>query len=424
MDKKVEVNKDLKLISKIIESRDFLTPRKKGVQKEMLEGPGRKLWEFIEEYWDKYNSLPTIETINELLTEAKITLWQVSEPLEFLCEEIVQRESFEQLKKLQFDLDKWMVDLKPEDVVSNIQTFLRKQNEKTLGDLNILDARDVLPEVLVTYERTEKGLMGIKTPYQTMDDWTGGWNNGDLYFFVARSGHGKTWCVTLTVHAALKQKKKVLYLSAEMSAKDLIYRHVAIDFKIPYGPFRKARLDPIQKEKLNRAMKEYQQDRLLKVVDVSGGVNTSAIEAAIDQVRPDLVVLDAAYRVKAPTKTKDRFENLAIVTQELKSICGRNHIPIVASTQLNRESTKKKGEIGTEDLAMSDVLGWESSGIFALYQDDDHKKNHRMAIFPVKVREMEKSGKPLLSKWDFSNMDFSEVGDFEAITPVNPIDHF
>jgi len=418
-------NKDLALISKIIETKDFITPKRKGVKKEMMEGPGRKLWEFIDDYYEKYHSVPSHDTVNNLLSDAKIKLWQVNEPIDYLTDAIIQRDTFEHLKKLQYDLDGWMNQEKPEDVISNLHTFLRKQNEKHLADLQIVDAKDVVQEVIDSYKATQLGLMGIKTFCPSMDDATGGWNKGDLSFFVARSGAGKSWSLVLAAHAAIKQGKKVLLISGEMTTKDLIYRHLAIEYKIPYSPFRKAKLDEFNMKKLEKASKEYQVDRILKVVDASGGVNTAAIEAAISQVQPDLVCVDATYRIKAPQKAKDRFENLALVTTELKSIAGRQKVPIIGSTQLNRDSTKKKdGEFGTEDLAMSDVLAWEASNIFALFQNEDHKKTNRMAFYPVKVREMEKANKPITISWNFQTMDFYEMDDFIVAPPSNPVDHF
>jgi len=754
-------NKDLALISKIIETKDFITPKRKGIKKEMLEGPGRKLWEYIDDYYEKYHSVPSHDTVNTLLSEAKIKLWQVHEPIDYLSDAIIQRDTFEHLKKLQYDLDGWMNQEKPEDVVSNLHSFLKKQNEKHLADLQIVDAKDVVQEVIDSYKATQLGIMGIKTFCNSMDEMTTGWGKGDLSFFVARSGvgkcHGKgtkilmfdgsiknvedvvigdqlmgpdskprnvlsltrgkeemfkikptkgeewvcnkahilslkasssidknynsgdlynitleeylklskrrqknlrqwrtgvyfkekyipydpywaglwlgdgtcrepnitkdepelfeyykefcskygfqhtihrsknktphvsfitnkqinplygfiksfqkngekriredylinseenrlrllaglidtdghlinncyeiitkykglnddilylarslglaatsrvkkvtleerdftgtyyrifisgdidkipckilrkkakprkqikdtlvtgfsvdsiglgnyygfsvdrdhlyllgdftvthnSWSLVLVTHAALKQGKKVLLISGEMTTKDMIYRHLAIEYKIPYSPFRKAKLDDFNLKKLENAMRDYQTDRLLKVVDASGGVNTAAIEAAISQVQPDLVCVDATYRIKAPMKAKDRFENLALVTTELKSIAGRHKVPIIGSTQLNRDSTKKKdGEFGTEDLAMSDVLAWEASNIFALFQNEDHKKTNRMAFYPVKVREMEKASKPIVISWNFQNMDFYEMDDFIVAPPSNPVDHF
>lgn len=416
-------NKDLALISKIVESKDFITPKRKGIRVDMLEGPGRKLWEFIDDYYSKYQSVPSFDTVNNLLAESKTKLWHINEPMEFLCEDIIRRDTFEQLKKFQYDLDKWMNDEKPEDVVGHINGFLRKNNERALSDLNIVYAKDVIPEIIDSYKATELGIMGIKTLCPTMDDATGGWGDGDLSFFVARTGLGKSWSLVLTTHAALKQGKTVLLISGEMSMRDMIYRHLALDFKIPYAALRKAKLDGVNKKNYERALIEYQQSKTLRVIDASGGVNTAAIEAAIDQTKPDLVCLDAVYRIKAPIKSKDRFENLALVTSELKSICGRQKVPIIGSTQLNRDSTKKKdGDFGTDDLAMSDVLGWESSNIFALFQSEEHKNTNRMGFKAVKVREMEKAAKPIIINWDFVNMNFTEADEFHV--HVNPIDQF
>lgn len=420
-----EVNKDLALISKIIEQKDFLTPKRMGVRVEMLEGPGRKLWEFIEDYYTKYRSVPTLDTMNSLLADAKTKLWVVIEPIQFLSEEIIRRDTFEHLKKLQFEYDQWMNSEKPEEVVSNIQNAIRKLSDRSSSDLEVVLAADVLPDVLQAYADAQNGIQGIRTICEQMDEATGGWCKGDLSFFVARSGIGKSFSLILAAQKALMQGKKVLFFNGEMSNKDIIYRHIAIDYKIPYSAFRRGKLSEADMETLKKAIQEYQSHKTLKVVDASGGVNTSQIEAIIDQHNPDLVCIDATYRIRSSAKTRDRFENTANVVTELKSICGRQKVPIIGSTQLNRDAGKKKdGEFGTEDLAMSDVLAWESTNIFALYQGDEEKAKKQMLFKAIKVREMEKANKPMKISWDFDKMTFHSIGQFDEFVPPNPIDHF
>jgi len=419
-------NLDLKLISKIIESKDILTPKRMGVRAEILEGPGRQVFEFIDGYWTKYQQLPSIETCNQLLSESKLRLFPAPEPIEFWSQEIIRRHLFDEIKEFQFKMDGWMNEKTPEEVIQEIQGFVTKQNESLSHQLEISYARDVLPEVILAVEEAAKGLMGIKTPWAGMDEMTGGWMPGDLTFFVGRPGSGKTWQATLVCDAALKQKKKVLYLSGEMRKPDIVMRHISLDFKIHYKALRKGKMDTGNKMKYERAKKEYELLNLLQVVDASGGINTSAIESAIAISKPDLVIVDAAYRIKSVAKARDRNETMAHVTTELKSIASRQKVPIVASTQLNRDSVKKKGNIGTEDLAMSDVLGWESTNVFALVQDNEMKKINRLGLFPVKIREGENMGKNLIVKWDFYNMDFSEVGAFDVahVKSEDPLDNF
>jgi len=419
-------NLDLKLISKIIETKDILTPKRLGIKSEILEGPGKALWDFIEGYWAKYQQLPSVTTCDQILLESKAKLYPAPEPIEFWAQEIVRRHLFDEIKEFQFKMDGWMNEKPPEEVIQEIQGFVNKQNESMSRQIQISSARDVLPEVIRAVEEASKGIMGIKTPFPTMDEMTGGWMPGDINFFVARAGVGKTWLATIVCDAALKQKKKVLYMSAEMTKKDIIMRHLSLDFKIHYKALRKGKMDTANKMKFAAAQKDYGISDLLHVVDASGGINTSAIESAIAITKPDLVIIDAAYRLKSVAKARDRNEGMAYVTTELKSIASRQQVPIVASTQLNRDSTKKKGNIGTEDLAMSDVLGWESTNVFAILQNNELKKINRLAIFPVKVREGENMGKDLIVKWDFYNMDFSEVGEFDIahVKSADPLDQF
>jgi replicative DNA helicase len=424
-----EKNKDLRLISKIIEAKDILTAKHLGITAEIVEGPGRILWEFIEKFWETYQQLPSANTCNQMLAEAKMALPQVDEPMEYLVQEILDRNSFERLKQLQTDLETWMRDKPPDDIDAELQSYLDKKRNNIIRKLDISEEKAEWIEKKI--EASQKGMLGIPTPFPLMDEMTDGWIAGDLSLFVARPGGGKTWLTILAADMAAGELRKlnpdgkprssdVLYISCEMTKEDIVMRHAALEYKINYRNLRKGKLDDLEKYKFEQAKKEFELGNRFKVVDASGGVNTSMIESMIAVTKPKFVVLDALYRAKSVGKPRDRNENVALVTTELKSVASRQHVPIVASTQLNRKSTEKKS-IGTEDMAMSDALGWEATNVFALYQSLELKRQNQLGLSPVKIREGENSGKDIIMWWDFRVMNFKEVGAFEMMAPIAPM---
>lgn len=417
-------NKDLALISKIIHTKDFATPKKMGVNAKMIEGAGRVVWEFIEDYVAKYNSLPTVSAVNNLLAGAGVQLWELEDPIEFLCDQIIERNNKEHIKNFSVDLMRRMTEERAADTISWMNVEATKLLSRKTNELKVVTVDEVMDQVMQTYANAQNGVMGLPTLCPAMDEQTLGWTEGDLSFFVARSGIGKSWALILAADKVLRRGKRVAIFNGEMSNVAMVYRHFALDNKLPYGPLRKGKLDSASFEVFSSALRTYQTQKTLHLIDACGGATTDQIEAVIDNLKPDLVCVDATYRIKSSIKSKDRFENTANVVTELKSIAGRQKVPILGSTQLNRDSTKKKGgDFGTEDLAMTDVLAWESTNIFALYQGDEEKARKQMLFKPVKVREAEKMSVPLRLHWDFERMHFEAVGQFDDMIPQEKTIH-
>jgi replicative DNA helicase len=140
---------------------------------------------------------------------------------------------------------------------------------------------------------------------------------------------------------------------------------------------------------------------------IGGGFDfrIESLEAAIDNKKPDLVVLDGAYLLKMKGDT--RTEQAANIFNELKRLANRRELPIVVSSQFNRGVDKnQKNSVGPEKIALTDVAGWNADLIFALSMTEDMRKEKRMELLPMKFREG--VGKSFEINWDFEGMNFSE----------------
>jgi replicative DNA helicase len=257
--------------------------------------------------------------------------------------------------------------------------------------------------VWADYLEAKSGKTGILTPWKTMNEWTGGWYPQDVSFVVARQGVGKSFVAIHLAAEARRSGHKTLFITGEMSKADIAKRFFAIEFKTQYGAMRKGRLSFIEEERFKQQLDAYTPPIDMEIVDGSTGMNSVDVERAIERSEAELIVVDATYRIKARQKTRDRFENMAYVTDDLKTYAQVYNKSIVATTQLNRSAAKSKS-VGPEDVALSDVIGWNATNMFGLKQDETH-----MEVTPMKVREAARSNDPMKLKWDFVTMDFSEM---------------
>jgi replicative DNA helicase len=207
--------------------------------------------------------------------------------------------------------------------------------------------------------------------------------------------------------AARVRNHGVLFISGEMGRRDIGRRYVSMRSKLPYSFLRRGKLVPQLEQKYYRDLETTRTESGLEIMDASLGFKSSDIELAIDKTSADLILIDAAYRIKANQKVRDRFENMALVADDLKSFALRYKKAIVATTQLNRASVQKTS-FGDDDVALSDVVGWNATNLFALKQNKENKDQNLMAIHPIKVREAENHRDPLLINWNMEKMDFSQ----------------
>ena len=199
---------------------------------------------------------------------------------------------------------------------------------------------------------------------------------------------------------------KVLYITTEISKIRIAQRFYAVRYGLPYGDFRADRLNEYDESKLYKSVDDLYNMEGLSIVGGDFDFSIGALEAAIEETQPDLMVLDGAYLIKGDGKT--RTEKAADVFNELKRMVQRYKIAAVITSQLNRSADPKNKEtVSTETIALTDVAGWNADMAVGMVQTDDMKVEGRMIFKPLKVREGE--GQEIELYWDFKRMCFDEL---------------
>lgn len=216
-----------------------------------------------------------------------------------------------------------------------------------------------------------------------------------------------TWTlVQVMLHAWFHQKKRVLFVTTEMSREKILQRTYALHFKLPYDDLRRGRLSEFAEKRFREGVVEMKDMEGLYIVGGGFDFTMDSLEAAIEEAEPDLCVIDGAYLIK--TSGDGRMERAANSFDELKRCAKRNKIPLVASTQFNREAkTNSSDSVSVEKIALSDAAGWNADLIFGLVQTEEMRMAGRMVQKPLKFREG--VGEDVLCHWNFQTMDFSEI---------------
>lgn len=399
------------LIFRLVEQKKFSEYKDK-FQPEILDSSGLKLHTFVEDFFKKYGTLPTITLMAQEfgLTQAdnKSATSEIEIPTEYIIDELKKKFDIQLLTDLSVKVEKEISQGLVTEAKDSIREFIKEMNNRDVLASSRMNLFSLADRVVLKYQEAKEGKFGIPTPWKWLDAWTLGWYPADVSFIAARPGIGKTWLAILIALSAWRSGARVLFASAEMSDEDVAGRAFALYSKMNYSQIRRGSLSTYHESQLYSNIEDFKKQSGIEILDPKVASRMSSVESVIAQMQPDLVVVDACYRMKSSYKSRDRFDNVAMVAEELKDLAMTYKTSIVGTTQLNRDSTKKKTH-GTEDLAMSDVLGFNASNVLMLSQSDEEAKEKHLRIHPLKVREAENARSGMLIHWDLAQYKFDPV---------------
>lgn len=411
--------------------REFI---QRGVPDDLLQGIGRPAIEHISNHLAQYGVLPDIKIV-EGMTGIPLPPNLNGGTVSFWADQIVTNAIGNEVKR---SIDSSLELLKNQKNIESFeelqQAVFKIQRLQVGGsDARVTSMFEEGKAVWEYYQQIKAGEKGILTPWPSMNDTTLGFNPEELILFVARSGIGKTWAsLMLAEHAwsgydvmikprlpdapdgtrvygdsvLTKRKHKVLYVTTEMSKLRIALRFFALQQHLPFGRLRSGSLTVFEEEKLKKATFGALQESGMGIVGGNFDFRVETLAAAIDEAEPELVVIDGIYLIKVPGK--DRIEQAANAFSEVKRLTMSKKLPIVVTSQFNREvKANQAATARAESIALTDAAVWHSTLIFGMVQTDDNKKEKRMQMKQLKVRDG--AGEDFELDWDFDAMNFAEV---------------
>jgi len=171
----------------------------------------------------------------------------------------------------------------------------------------------------------------VPTGFINIDEKIGGFRKSEAVFIGGRPGAGKTTFGINMAYNMAKAKKKVLFCSLEMSARELHERLVKSITQIcNYKGASQQEIDKIIKT--SKAIKE----RLpLQIYDKSG-MKIEDIFAKTLNEKPDVVFIDHLAILKSAQRFRSRYEEVSYLSAKIKEMARLYDIPVICLCQLNR----------------------------------------------------------------------------------------
>lgn len=179
------------------------------------------------------------------------------------------------------------------------------------------------------------GLIGISTGLSFLDEATQGLQPSQMIVITGLAKSCKTAIsveIMRKVHAA---GKTPLLVSFEMSSQQLFRRWDGFAAGINPRRLQSGDLMPSERRRLEETMLAFEDTRPFVIADDRSAVMTvSGIRGVVEQVRPDVLLIDGAYfltdEISRETQTPIAVTNISRGLKQLAMIC---EIPVVVTTQ-------------------------------------------------------------------------------------------
>jgi replicative DNA helicase len=221
---------------------------------------------------------------------------------------------------------------------------------------------------------------GVTSGFRDIDDYTAGWQPGNLVILAARPAMGKTsLALNMAVHAAKDERKPVAVFSLEMTKQELVERLLSSEARLDASKLRRGAIADRDWEKIGNAMGVLHE--LPIYLDDAGAVTVTEIRSRLRRLKSAhglaVVFIDYLQLVRPASLARqvNRNEELSEICRTLKATAKDLEVPIVALAQLNRAvETRADKRPMLSDLRDSGAIEQEADIVTFLYRDVYYNK--------------------------------------------------
>ena len=218
-------------------------------------------------------------------------------------------------------------------------------------------------------------ITGIPSGFKSFDQYTAGFQPGELIIVAARPSMGKTsFALNVGVHAAKQAGKAVALFSLEMSSNQLVQRLLSSEAKIDAQRLRTGSIKDDDWGKISAAMGELAD--LSIHIDDSAALRVSEVRSRARRLHAkqglNLIIVDYLQLLQSNNpKASNRVEIIDDICRGLKTLAKELKVPVIALAQLNRSPEMRNDKRPVlSDLRESGGIEQEADVVAFIYRDD------------------------------------------------------
>tara|TARA_R100001377_G_scaffold54143_1_gene31903 strand:+ start:68 stop:1393 length:1326 start_codon:yes stop_codon:yes gene_type:complete len=289
------------------------------------------------------------------------------------------------------------------------------------------DIPDIKKQLKVLHDDIQRrmssdDMVGIPTGFQSIDKFTGGWQETDFIVIGGASSMGKTSLGLAFCYNCAKAGIPSAVFSYEMGDTQLLQRLVSLESSVNNRYIMKGTLENEELARVDTAIGRLEKTQLF--VDEC---KDSSLRYLLNKIRQYVITKDVKfvlvdYLQLVKGSGFSREQEVALVARELKNIAKELNITIVALSQLSRGVDRREGSRPTlSDLRESGEIEQASDIVMLVYrpeyygimQDDSGNNTEGLVdLIFAKGRNIGTGTLPLKFKKEYTR--FSDPEDFDS----------
>ena len=377
------------------------------IKKEYFEGTYKLLFSEVVRFVQKYNRLPTQETLTVEIQESdRFNENTYTEAIDILPRVFERNDENEQW--LYDTTEKWcqdravylaimesitIIDGKHQSLSKNALPDILQKALSVSFDTNI--GHDYIENVDNRYDFYHMQEERIPFDLEYFNSITkGGLPNKTLNIALAGTGVGKSLFMCHCAASALSQGKNVLYITMEMAEERIAERIDANLMNVPIDQIQNMSKEMF-KDRVQQIGKKTAGKLIIKEYP-TGQAHSSHFRALLEELKlkkkfaPEIVFIDylnicASSRMKGMGGSINSYTYIKAIAEELRGLAVEFDLPIVSATQTTR-SGFSNSDPGLEDTSESFGLPATADLMFALVSNEELEKLGQIMVKQLKNR--------------------------------------
>ena len=222
------------------------------------------------------------------------------------------------------------------------------------------------------------GITGLATGFDELNKRTGGFHGGELIIIAARPGMGKsTFAVNIAEYVSIHLGKTVAIFNLEMPKEQIVNRILCSQALVNNSRIRTGTMEPEDWEKICDVADVIAKSPMY--IDDTATINALQIRAKCRRLKQtrglSLVVIDYLQLMESGGRVESRQNEISQISRSLKVLAKELDIPVIALSQLKRESESQKGKRPIlSDLRESGAIEQDADLVMFLFRNYYYSK--------------------------------------------------
>lgn len=240
----------------------------------------------------------------------------------------------------------------------------------------------------------KNAILGVATGFRSLDHIISGMKSADMIVLAARPSMGKTaLALNISQNVALRDGKKVGFLSLEMSKEQLVDRMFASLLGVDSWRLHKGKLTDEEFSRIGGVMDELSKADFF--IDDSVGSSVMEVRAKARRLQMehglDLLIVDYLQLMSCESHAwaGNRVQEIGEISRSLKALARELRIPIMALSQLSRAVENRPGKIPQlSDLRESGAIEQDADIVMMMYREDYYEEDSsRPGVTDIFIRK-------------------------------------